>query len=220
MRTETRILLVDDHQMMRAGLRSLLDGEGGLRVVGEAENGRAAVELAHSLAPHVVLMDITMPDLNGIEATRQIVAASPQTKVVALSMHADRQFVTDMLKAGAVGYLLKNSAASELLAAIRAVMTGRNYLSPTITAVVVDRLVRGGGEDGDPSAFAALTPRERQVLQLIAEGRTNKEIAAQLNVGTKTVETHRAQLMDKLNIRTVAELTKYAIRHGLTALEH
>jgi DNA-binding NarL/FixJ family response regulator len=162
-----------------------------------------------------------MPELNGIEATRQVLAEDPSARVIALSMHSDRQIVTEALRAGAKGYLLKNSAASELLAAIRAVMSGRVYLSPSVAHVVVTDLVNPSGRPApsNPSAFSSLTPREREVLQLLAEGKTNKEIAASLDIGVKTVETHRAQVMEKLNLRTVAQLTKYAIRNGMTSIE-
>ena len=187
-------------------------------MVGEASNGREAVDLVRRLAPHVVLMDITMPEMNGIEATQQIVTACPGTRVVALSMHSDRQFVTAILRAGAVGYLLKNSAASELSAALDAAMAGKSYLSPDAANAVMDNLL-GRAPAETESAFATLTARQREVLQLIAEGRTSKEIAARLDIGVKTVETYRAQLMEKLGLRTVAELTKYAVRHGLTSLD-
>jgi DNA-binding NarL/FixJ family response regulator len=212
-------VLADDHQMMRAGLRSILEQRPGYQVVGEAEDGRRTVEIVRETSPHIVLMDITMPDLNGIEATRQIMSISPGTKVIGLSMHSDRQMITEILRAGASGYLLKNSAASELLIAVESVMIGKSYLSPDVTRVVMDEMLGKNAPASEPSAFTSLTTREREVLQLIAEGKTNKEIARSLEIGIKTVETYRGQVMDKLNLRSVAELTKYAIRNGLTSLQ-
>jgi DNA-binding NarL/FixJ family response regulator len=212
-----QILLADDHQILRAGLRALLEKEEGMEVVGEANDGRTAVRLAAKLKPAVVLIDITMPDLNGIEATRQILAAVPTAKVIALTMHSDKRYVGEMLKAGAVGYLLKDLAFEEVTRAIRAVVDGQVYLSRGVVGVVVDDYVRHlAGAETDSSG---LTPREREILQLIAEGRSTKEAAALLHVSVKTIETHRHQIMEKLDIHSVAELTKYAVRHGLTSLE-
>ncbi|HYO10680.1 MAG TPA: response regulator transcription factor [Tepidisphaeraceae bacterium] len=213
-----RILLADDHQIVREGLRTLLNQHDDMEVIGEAADGRRAVELATELAPDVVVMDVGMPGLNGIEATRQISLKGPETTVVALSMHSDRRFMGEMLKAGAKGYLLKDGAFEELATAIRSVCDDKVYLSPKIADVVVDDYVRRQGP-AEPGAFAKLTPREREVLQLMAEGRATKEIAMDLRVSIKTVETHRRQIMEKLNIYSVAELTKYAIREGLTSLE-
>ncbi len=216
----TRILLADDHQIVRQGLKSLIQQNEGFEVIAEASDGRAAVQLAADLEPDVIVMDVGMPGLNGIEATRQIAAKEPDAKVVALSMHSDRRFMGEMLKAGAKGYLLKDAAFEELATAIRSVIADKIYLSPRIADVVVDEYVRHAGEyTGHPSAFAKLTPREREVLQLMAEGRATKEIAMDLKVSIKTVETHRRQIMEKLNIYSVAELTKYAIREGLTSLD-
>ena len=216
----TRILLADDHQIVRQGLKSLIQQNEGFEVIAEASDGRAAVQLAADLEPDVIVMDVGMPGLNGIEATRQIAAKEPDAKVVALSMHSDRRFMGEMLKAGAKGYLLKDAAFEELATAIRSVIADKIYLSPRIADVVVDDYVRHAGEHtGHPSAFAKLTPREREVLQLMAEGRATKEIAMDLKVSIKTVETHRRQIMEKLNIYSVAELTKYAIREGLTSLD-
>lgn len=214
-----RILLADDHQIVREGLRSLLSKNEDMEVVGEAADGRAAVAMAQEMSPDVVVMDVGMPGLNGVEATRQIAAKEPEAKVVALSMHSDRRFMGEMLKAGAKGYLLKEAAFEELATAIRSVIADKIYLSPRIADVVVDDYVRHNANGGVPSAFAKLTPREREVLQLMAEGRATKEIAMDLKVSIKTVETHRRQIMEKLNIYSVAELTKYAIREGLTSLE-
>src|SRR4051794_27215811 len=215
-----KILLADDHQIVREGLKSLLQQHDDMQVVAEANDGRSAVQLAQELQPDVVVMDVGMPGLNGIEATRQITNREPDAKVVALSMHSDRRFMGEMLKAGAKGYLLKDGAFEELATAIRSVVANKVYLSPRIADVVVDDYVRRNGDTaGQPSAFAKLTPREREVLQLMAEGRATKEIAMDLKVSIKTVETHRRQIMEKLNIYSVAELTKYAIREGLTSLE-
>jgi len=217
----TRILLADDHRIMREGLKSMLREEPDMSVAGEAENGRQAIEMAEELAPDIVVMDIGMPDLNGIEATRRITADTAGVKVIALSMHSDRRFVAEVLKAGASGYVLKDGAFEELAVAIRTVMAGQTFLSPRIADVVVEDYLRGmnRGSGMAPGVFAALTPREREVLQLLAEGKATKEAAACLHVSVNTVETHRRQIMSKLDIYSVAELTKYAIREGLTSLE-
>jgi len=213
-----RILLADDHGIMRAGLRSLLDKEPDMEVVAEAENGRRTVQLARKLSPDVVVIDVTMPDLNGIEATRQILSEVSNVKVLALSMHSDEQFVVEMLTAGASGYLLKDCAVDELCTAIRAVVANQTFLSSEIANVVVkDYLRRLSINDFSPGSV--LTSREREVLQLVAEGKTSKQIASLLHVSVKTVEAHRQQIMDKLGIRSVAELTKYAIRKGITSVE-
>jgi len=214
---KTRILLADDHKIMRDGLCSMLAKEEGVEVIGESENGRTAVELAQALKPDVVIMDIGMPDLNGIEATRQIVADAPRVKVLALSIHADRRYVMSMLRAGASGYLLKECAFEELVHAVRAVVANRTYMSPAIADIVVDS-VRHPSQDEIP-ADSVLTAKEREVLQLLAEGMTTKEIASQLQVSAKTVETHRQHIMNKLDVHSVAELTKYAVREGLSSLE-
>lgn len=213
-----RIILADDHTVMRQGLRTLLEGEPDMEVVAEADNGRVAVELAEELRPDIVVMDVGMPELNGVEATRRIVALDAGVKVVGLSMHADRQFVTRMLEAGASGYLLKDCAFEELFTAIRCANEGHTYLSPRIAGVVVDSYVRRRAS-GAPPSVAELTPREREVLQLIAEGNNTKRIARDLGVSVKTIETHRRNMMDKLKVHSVAELTKYALREGLTSLD-
>lgn len=216
---KTRIILADDHKVMRAGLRNLISQEPDLEVVAEAGTGREAVELCHEYEPDLVLMDIAMPDLNGIEACRQVRAELPRVRVLALSMHADKQYAAGMLGAGASGYLLKDCAYDELVEAIRTVASGRTYLSPEITGVVLrDYVDRLSGAEAN-SAFSVLTDREREVLQLVAEGHTTKQIAEKLYVSVKTVESHRQNIMDKLEIRTIAELTKYAIREGLTSLD-
>ena len=186
-------------------------------MVGEAKEGRTAVRLAAMLKPSVVLIDVSMPDLNGIEATRQIMAALPTVKVIALSMHSDKRYVGEMLKAGAVGYLLKDLAFEEVTRAINAVLDGQVYLSRGVVGVVVEDYVRHLTEAG--TGDTVLTPREREILQLVAEGQSTKEMAAALHVSIKTVETHRRQIMEKLDIHSVAELTKYAVRHGLTSLD-
>lgn len=212
------ILLVEDHQIVREGLRSLLEKQTGFRVVAEAEDGRAAVQVAREMALDIVIMDVSMPDLNGIEATRQILAHNPDTKVIALSMHADKRFVVQMLRAGASGYVLKNSAFGELELAIRTVLANRTYLSPKMADLIVKEYVHHLA-NAEPSVFSILTPRELEVLQLLSEGKTTKEIAFSLQVSVKTIETYRQQIMAKLGVHSIAELTKYAIREGLTAVD-
>ncbi len=216
------VLIVDDHDILRAGLRALLEQQG-VEVVGEAGDGRVAVQMARQLAPSVVIMDISMPDMNGIDATSRILASLPETRILALSMHNDRRFVAQMLDAGAAGYLLKDCALEELAFAVRTVSEGRIYLSPGIAGVVLETYVRrpSGAAGAGPAAGAAavLSSREREVLQLIAEGRSTAQIAAVLHLSVKTVESHRKKIMDKLELRSVAELTKFAIREGLTDLD-
>lgn len=212
-----KILLVDDHKIVRQGLRNLLEKEHDFEVLAEAEDGRSAVRLARELSPQVVIMDVGMPDLNGIEATRQVLADAPGIKVIALSMHSDRRFVSNMIKAGASGYLLKDTAFEELVSAIRVVMNNRTYLSPEVSDIVIKDYSLG--PKADISVYSLLTAREREVLQLMAEGKSTKQIAELLHVSVKTVETHRQQIMNKLDIRSIAELTKYAIREGLASLE-
>ena len=213
-----KIILADDHRIMREGLRALLEKEAGIEVIAEADNGRTTVELSRELNPDVVVIDIGMPDLNGIDATRQIVSESPAVKVIALSMHSDRKFVREMLSAGASGYLLKDSAFEELGTALSTVINNQTYLSPKIADTVVKDYL-GKVEPKESKVSPALTKREREVLQLIAEGKTTKDIASHLYVSIKTIETHRKQIMDKVGLNSVAELTKYAIREGLTSLE-
>jgi DNA-binding NarL/FixJ family response regulator len=213
-----KIVLADDHQIVRHGLRSLLSAEPDMEVVGEADNGRSVVRLAQEKSPQIVIMDISMPDLNGIEATRQIIGEVPGIKIIALSMHSDSLFVLNMFKAGASGYLLKDCALEELVKAVRTVLSRKVYLSPGISDIVIKDFVIGWSP-ADSSAYSILTTREREVLQLMAEGRSTNQIAESLCVSVKTVEAHRKQLMNKLDIHSVAELTKYAIRQGLTSLE-
>ncbi len=215
---KAKIIIADDHQIVRQGLATLLAKESDLEVVAEAENGRQVVQLVEELSPQVVIMDVNMPDLNGIEATRQILANFPDTKIIALSMHADRRFVVNMLKAGASGYLLKDCAFEELAGAIRLVLANKTYLSPGVSDIVIKDYVQGLSSPR-ASAYSVLTPREREVLQLMAEGKPTSQIAELLHISVKTVETHRQQIMHKLGIHSIAELTKYAIREGLTSLD-
>lgn len=213
-----KVLLVDDHAIIREGLRSLLEKQPDIEVVADTDDGRKALELVRELSPDIVIMDVTMPRLGGIEATRQITGGFPDVKVIALSIHSRRRFVADMLSAGAAGYILKECLFDELVAAIRAVAAGGRYLSPRITEVVVDDYVKRLSS-GAEAPSASLTSREREVLQLVAEGKSTKQIALELHVSTKTIEANRRQIMEKLGMHSVAELTKYAVREGLTALE-
>jgi two-component system, NarL family, response regulator NreC len=214
----TRILLADDHKIMRDGLRALLEAQPDLKVVGETDDGRMTVEKAKELAPDLVIMDLGMPEMNGIEATKEIVAHLPNIKVLALSIHSDRQFVAGMLAAGASGYLLKDCAFEELVQGIRAVLADQIYLSPSVTRVVVEDYVRHLTSVQSP-AGSLLTPREREVLALLAQDKTTKEIAAILDISDKTILTHRQQIMNKLNIHKTTGLVKYAIREGLISVK-
>jgi DNA-binding NarL/FixJ family response regulator len=210
-----RILLAEDHTIVRKGLRSLLDGEAGIRVVGEAADGREAVAKVGQLLPDVVVMDIAMPALNGLEATRQIRNRFPKVKVLILTMHADEEYIPQVLQAGASGYVVKQAAPEELVSAVQAVYQGELFLSPSISRTVAQEYARQAeastGQDHDDP----LTPREREVLQLIAEGQPPRQIAHLLCISIKTVETHRAHLMGKLDAHSTAELTQYAIRKGI-----
>lgn len=212
-----KIVLVDDHQIVRDGLRALLEREPGMIVVGEASNGRAAREVVAERRPDVVVMDVSMPELNGLEAARQISTEHPNVKIIALSMHADHRSVLAMLSAGASGYVVKMTAGAELVRAIQAVTAGHTYVSPEVATLIVGALRKHSAPPGAPAG--ELSTREREVLQLLAEGRTSKEIASRLGVAVSTIDTHRRQVMDKLDLRTIAELTKYAIREGLTSVE-
>lgn len=212
------IVLVDDHKVLRHGLSQAIRAEQDMEIMGQAENGYEAVKLAGELVPDIMIMDIGMPELNGIEATRQILKAHPQIKVIALSMHSNKKFIHEMFKAGAKGYLLKDCEYSELIGAIRLVVQNKIYLSPSITGIVIENYMMQTGEEKQ-NAFAVLSDREREVLQLIAEGKTTKQIARMLHVSPKTVEGHRTRIMHKLEIDSIANLTKYAIREGLTSTE-
>ncbi len=213
-----RVLLADDHNIVREGLRSLLEKEPDIDIVAMADNGRTAVQLAAELKPDVAVLDIAMPEMNGIEATRRISRDDPQVKVLALSMHSARRFVTEALSAGAKGYLLKDCAAEELVRAIRTVAGNETYLSPKVAGLIVKDYLKHSPET-KLSDNSCLTNREREILQLIAEGESTKGIAFKIGVSIKTVETHRQQIMKKLNLHSVAELTRYAIREGLTPLD-
>jgi two-component system, NarL family, response regulator NreC len=217
---DIRLMLADDHQLMREGLRSLIEEETDVTLVGEAENGQETVRLAASLNPHVIIMDVAMPDLNGIEATRQILAKQPHIKVVALSGHHKKEFVRQMLEAGASAYVLKSRAYEECMHAVREVLANRKFLSPDVASGVVNEYVELRASKDVSSAFVLLTDRERGVLQLLAEGHSTKDMADHLNVSVKTIETHRRNIMEKLQIHSVAELTKYAVLEGITTLEN
>ena len=212
-----KLFLADDHKMFRQGVRGLLVEERDMSIVGEAEDGREALAMISRLRPDVVIMDVGMPALNGIEATRQLKKDFPQIRVIALSMHVDEKFVAEMLRAGAVGYLCKKCDVDELVRAIHAAASGKTYLSPSISGTLVESYVRNVNATPD-SAFTQLTDREREILQLLVEEKSIKEIAGQLNLSIKTVHAHREHLMRKLNVQTVAGLTKYAVREGLTEL--
>lgn len=215
-----RLIIADDHKMLREGLKSLIQQEPDMEVVGEAENGMQTVDMAARVGAHVVVMDVAMPDLNGIEATRKILEANSRMKVVALSGHANKEFVREMLTAGASAYVLKKRAYEELIRAISEAMNGKKYLSPDIARGVVDDYIElSSSTISKNSAFVLLTNREREVLQKLSEGKTTKEMADDLNVSVKTVETHRRNIMEKLDVHSVAELTKYAIREGVTSID-
>jgi DNA-binding NarL/FixJ family response regulator len=212
-----KVMIVDDHLIVRAGLRALLEREADVSVVGEASDGRVALRLAREMHPDVVLMDVSMPGLNGIDATRLFSAETKKVRVIALSMNADRRYVLEMLAAGAAGYLVKSAAADELLHAIRVVMGGKTYISSELSGLELDAISVGRARNNARQDL--LSRREREVLQLLSEGLTSKDIAGRLFVAVSTVESHRKQIMSKLNLRSVAELTKYAVREGLTTLE-
>jgi two-component system response regulator NreC len=210
MREKIHILLADDHAVVRQGFKMILAAQPDMEIVGEAGNGREAVELAGTLQPDVIVMDVAMPELNGIEATRRLADTSPRTRVLALSMHKDSVYVREILRAGARGYLLKDSIASDLLAAVRAVARGEGYLSPGVSDAVLDDYRRHVTDPID-----LLTSREREVLQMIAEGKTNKDIATILNLSVYTVDAHRGHIMEKLNLHSGNELVRFAVRYGL-----
>ena len=210
-----RILLADDHIVMRTGLRALLERQPNLEVVGESENGHETAELVASLRPDVVVMDVGMPVLNGIEATKTIVSKHPTTAVVILSMHADESYVMRALKAGARGYLLKDSAAIDLISAIHAVSQNKSFFSPKVSRILAEDYVRVLKQKGAVDSYDLLTSREREILQLLAEGKANKEVATALNISPYTVETHRSHILEKLNLHNPAELILYAVRKGI-----
>ena len=220
--SEVRVLLADDHTLVRAGVRKLVESFEGFRVIAEAGDGREAVRLARELEPDIALLDIGMPGLNGLDATALIVKAVPRTQVVILSMHAAENYVLAALRSGAVGYVIKHAAVEELDRALRAVQSGERWLSPTVSRHLLDdylRLIRKEASAQTVAGAELLTPRQREILQLIAEGRTTREIAERLCVSARTVETHRTQIMDRLNLHDVASLTRFAIRSGLTDSE-
>jgi DNA-binding NarL/FixJ family response regulator len=212
-----RILLADDHAIVRHGLSRSFQQETDIEVVGEANDGHSTVQLARELSPDVVVMDISMPELNGIEAARQITRDNPNVKVIGLSMHSSSKYIREMFRAGASGYLLKDCPFEELVEAIRIVITGKTYLSPSIGDLVIQDYINRSEEV--ESAFSILSQREREILQVLAEGKTTKQISLCLHISPKTVEAHRLRIMNKLNIDSVAQLTKYAIQEGLTAPE-
>ncbi len=214
-----RVLLAEDHTIVRKGIRSLLDEERDMEVVGEADNGRDAVAQAQLLTPDIVVMDHTMPLLNGLEATRQIRKLLPAVQVLILTMHTNEEYIFQFLQAGAAGYLVKQTAPTELVAAIRVIHAGDSFLSPTISKAVIDEYVRVGESSGKATPDGGLTEREREVLQLIVEGHTNQAIAQQLQISVKTVGVHRLNLMQKLDLHNLADLTKYAIRNGIISLD-
>ena len=219
MEENLKILLVDDHTIVRQGLKALLDAHGGFTIVGEAENGRDAVKKAQELSPDIVIMDIAMPVLNGLEATRQIKRALPDTNVLALTMYNDEEYVFQILKSGASGYLIKETAANELIAAILSLQKGNPFFSPSISRKIMESYLNEDEDKKGKGESDKLTNREKEVLQLIAEGYTNNEIGNLMNISVKTVETHRAHVMSKLDIHDVAGLIKYAIKKGLVVLD-
>jgi DNA-binding NarL/FixJ family response regulator len=213
-----KILLADDHAIVRDGLAESIQKQEDMDVVGQAKNGLSAIEMVRKQNPDIVVMDISMPDINGMDATREILRDFPKVKIIALSMHSAKKFVREMFKAGASGYLLKDCKFKELAEAIRTVMKGKSYISPEITDVVVDSYIKTSDEEKS-SVFSDLSKRERQVLQLLAEGKTTKQIGLKLHISPKTVEAHRLRVMEKLDIDNIAQLTKYAIQEGLTSPE-
>ncbi|MCC6477493.1 response regulator transcription factor [bacterium] len=215
---QVTVILADDHKLFRVGLKQLLEKSDDVRVIAEAATGLEACDLVLRHKPDILILDVSMPDLNGIEAARRISECSPDTRIIILSMHSDRRYVTEALTSGARGYLVKDCAPDDLLVAIHKVMQGEYFLSPSLTAQLIEQFVNRRGLD-PTGPFSVLSAREREVLQLLAEGRSTKEIADKLALSGKTVETHRQHVMEKLNLHTVAELTRYAIKEGLTPLD-
>lgn len=213
-----RILLVDDHKILRDGLRSLLENHLGYRVVGEAQDGKSAIQLARKLKPEVIIMDISLPDISGIEASKEIIKISPMVKILALSMHSDKRFVSDMLRAGASGYLLKDCAFEELQEAIETVSADGKYVSPNLTGTVINAYVEHLRNRNTPPP-ASLSEREQDVLIALVEGSSSKDISYKLHISAKTVDTYRQRIMEKLNIHNIPDLVKYAIREGLIRLD-
>ncbi len=213
-----RILVADNHGILRQGIQVLIEKHSDMEVVGQADNGLTAVEMARELQPDVVLMDVTMPVLNGIEATRQIKSELPEVKILALSVHAKGEFVLDMVKAGVSGYMLKECVLDDLIQAINTVVAGQSYLSPQIASIVLEGITKDSIFDITGNRHKLLSPREKQILQLLTEGRTTKQIAPQLGLSVKTIEANRRQIMEKTNVDNLADLTKYAIRQGLTTV--
>lgn len=209
-----RIVLADDHPIMLEGLKALFERERDMEIVGLAHTGREAVRLVEKLVPDVVIMDVSMPDLNGIEATRKLLALDPAVKVIALTIHSDARYAVEMIKAGAKGYILKQCAYEEIKRAVRSVVKGEGYLSPGITGSVLGALI-GQGPEAKSGVFSSLSSREREILQMLAEGKTSRSVAAQLNISIKTVDTHKANIMHKLGLNSVADLVRYAIREGV-----
>jgi DNA-binding NarL/FixJ family response regulator len=212
-----KIMIVDEHKILREGLSTLIAKQPDMEIVGEATDGREALDLADRLSPDLILMDVTMPNLNGIEATRKIKSKNPDIEIIALSLHSDRRYVLGMIDAGASGYLLKECAFEELVRAINTVMDKKKYLSPEISDILIEEYVKKNAQ-GKPTIYVKLTPREREILQLISEGRNTKEIAGRLYISIKTVETHRRHIKKKLKVESIAELTKIAIKEGLTSI--
>jgi two-component system response regulator NreC len=213
--TKIRVLLADDHTILRAGLKMMLNAQPDIEVIGEASDGRQAIHEAQRLLPDVIIMDITMPECNGIEATRQVKRLQPDTRVLVLTMHENEEYLFQMLRAGASGYMLKEAADTELISAIRVVSSGRFYLSPSAQSMMVSDYLQRVRTGEERDSYSALTEREREILKLVAEGHTNNQIAERLFISPKTVDTHRTHIMDKLNLHSRAELVKYAIRRGL-----
>ena len=214
------VLLVEDHTIVRKGLRSLLSTEEDIEVIGEAENGREAVNFVEKHRPDIVVMDISMPLLNGMEATKQIKKRFPKTSVLILTMHANEEYIFEIIRAGASGYIVKKAAPEELIMAIQAVSRGEKFFSPMVSTKIVDELLKTGISGHDEPSHPSLTCREREVLQLIAEGHTNREIAEILFVSVRTVDAHRSHIMEKLDLHSAADLTRYAIQKGIIDIEN